>query len=275
MHKTNLKWCIWSGVPFLALWLIGFVVADVIPPPSPDADAESVAAFYAENRDGIRVGFMLTIWAAPLYVVWATAIAVQMKRMRGAPPWLGDLQLLLGGLTVLVFVIPALLIEVAAFRTGRDAEIVQVLSDIAWLQFIGAATVAILQPLIVGIAILSSDGSLIPRWCGYFNIWVTILFAPGPFCVFFQTGPLAWDGLLPWWIPLVVFAVWMVVMMVVIHRSLDRTEQTDAPARLEDPALAAYVDRLVDEKVAKLLGRAGAGSLDGTLSTGPAWSRRR
>ena len=53
---------------------------------------------------------------------------------------------------------------------------------------------------------------IFPRWFGYFNIWAATMFTPGSFNVFFHTGPLAWNGVFAFYIPVAVFAVWCVVV---------------------------------------------------------------
>jgi hypothetical protein len=43
---------------------------------------------------------------------------------------------------------------------------------------------------------------------------------PGTVAVFFHTGPFAWSGILIWYLPLSVFAVWMVVMSILVLRAI-------------------------------------------------------
>jgi hypothetical protein len=165
----------------------------------------------------------------------------------------------LGGLTVLVFMIPALLLEIAAFRPERSPELIQALNDIPWMMFIGMGATAILQPFVVGVVILQDRAVLqgadavpvFPRWVGFFNIWTAILFLPGPFCVFFKTGPLAWDGLFTWWIPFVLFAAWMVVMIVMTAKAI-RTDDCGSPPL--DPELEARINAIVDARINTLRG---------------------
>lgn len=262
MRATTLRWLNWSGWAFLLLWLIGFVFfAHVVPPPSPNENAEEIAGFYRAHTGGIRFGLMLTLFASPLYASWSAALAAQMKRVRAAHPVMADLQLVLGGLTVLVFMIPALLLEIAAFRPERSAETIQALNDIPWMMFIGMGATAILQPFVVGVVILQdrhASAPVFPRWVGYFNVWTAILFLPGPLCVFFKTGPLAWDGLFTWWIPFVLFAAWMVVMIVMVGRAIS-TDTGDGPAADPDTgtdadALERRVNALVDARMNALKG---------------------
>lgn len=253
MHAATLRWLNWSGVIFILGWLIGFVFfAQLVPPPSPDDSAETVAQVFADNRFGVQFGMMLTLFVSPFYASWAAALAAQMKRIRGAHPVMADLQLVLGGLTVLVFMIPALLLEIAAFRADRSPEVVQTLDDIAWMMFIAMGAVAILQPFVVGVVILQQrkeDEQVLPRWSGYFSVWTAILFLPGPACVYFKTGLMAWDGMLPWWIPFIVFTAWVVVMMAVVHQSIGRGCSSRGRIAELDPELRGAIDQLIDNRI--------------------------
>jgi len=62
-----------------------------------------------------------------------------------------------------------------------DPGSVQILSDYAWLSFVGAWPTAILQSLAIGICILAGEGTqaVYPRWVGYLNLWMSGLYAPG------------------------------------------------------------------------------------------------
>lgn len=85
------------------------------------------------------------------------------------------------------------------------------------------------QGLAIALCILRDDSSdpLFPRWAGYFNIWVFLLFLPSLLTYFFKTGPFAWNGLFVWWIPLAVFGTWFIVMTVLMLRSVDRQNNLD------------------------------------------------
>jgi hypothetical protein len=252
MHRITLQFCNWSGALFVLMWAVGFVCfAHVVPPPSPSESATQIAEFYRGNTLGIRFGLLLTLYVSPLYASWAAAISAQMKRMPGVHPVLADLQLVLGGLTVLVFMIPALLLEVAAFRPDRAPEIIQALNDIPWLMFIAMGATAILQPAVIAVAIFLDRGEepIFPRWAGYFNVWTVVLFLPGPLCVFFKTGPLAWDGIFPWWIPFIVFCVWMVVMIFLVSRSINRCASAGVTPTIVNSELGQQITQIVDTKI--------------------------
>jgi hypothetical protein len=47
------------------------------------------------------------------------------------------------------------------------------------------------------------------------------MFTPGSFNMFFKTGPLAWDGLVGFYMPIAVFAIWMPVVSWALLKAVD------------------------------------------------------
>ena len=70
------------------------------------------------------------------------------------------------------------------------------------------------QMLIVAIVVLqdSREDPLLPRWSAYLNIWAALGIAPGSLVVFTHTGPVAWNGVIAFWLLCVAFITWMAVM---------------------------------------------------------------
>ncbi len=81
-----------------------------------------------------------------------------------------------------------------------------------------------------GIAVLLDrrEKPIFPRWLGYYNLWVALMFMPGTFNVFFHDGPLAWNGIIAWYMPLAVFASWLIINPIFLSRAVD-TMADDAP----------------------------------------------
>ena len=75
---------------------------------------------------------------------------------------------------------------------------------------------ATIQALSIAVPILLDKTSPppIPRWVGYANLWLGILFVPGMLVVMWKTGPFAWNGLLSFWIPAAFFVVWLILLTV-------------------------------------------------------------
>lgn len=60
---------------------------------------------------------------------------------------------------------------------------------------------------------------LLPRWAAYLNIWAAFGVAAGSFVPFAKTGPVAWNGILAWYLLCVSFFIWMVTMAWLMLRS--------------------------------------------------------
>jgi hypothetical protein len=219
------KLCLWGGPAAMILFIIGFVlVGGLVPPPAPSDNATKIARFYADNRTGIRAGLALTMVAGALTAPFVAVITLQMRRIEGEFSPFALTQFGTGMLGVLLFSLPVMIMQAAVFRPDRDPQIILAIHDIGWIMLIGTYCCVFVQCLAVGACIFSDAAERIyPRWLGYFNIWVALLFLPGSLLYFFKTGPFAWNGLFVWWIPLSVFFGWFVVMFVMTMKSLNRT----------------------------------------------------
>jgi hypothetical protein len=208
---------------FVVLFTLGWwVIASYVPPMLPTLTAEEVSSFYQSNTGAIRFGLMLTMISAALTAPWVAVIAVQMKRIEGDFPVLTYAQLVAGAVGIIILLVPPMIWTAAAFRPDRDPELIRLLNDLAWLMFIMTFSPAFIQNLVIGLAIFSDKNETLvfPRWLGYFNIWVAILFIPGGLITFFKTGPFAWNGLLAFWVPLWIFFAWFFVMFAALLKTI-------------------------------------------------------
>lgn len=205
----------WSGLVFLLLFGMGFwVTAHFIPPPSPALDAERIAAFYRESGSAIRIGMVIAMTSAGFFVPWVAVISLQMARMKGASSVLPIIQAVAGAGTVMIILVPAVFWLTAAFRAERAPELVQLLNDLGWIMLVATFPVPMMQLFAIGIGAMSDQRPqpVLPRWAGYFNLWMGSLFIPGALIVFFKSGPFAWSGLIGFYIPVAAFALWFAVM---------------------------------------------------------------
>lgn len=225
MSIRGQRLCAWSAPLFLAIWIPGYwLLADLVPPPAPSLSSAELAAIFRANTTGIRVGLLMSMFASALLGPFAAVITVQMRRIEGRFSPLAYTQLALGVLIVLLFIFPMMFLETAAYRPDRNPDEIRVLSDIAWMGFIGAWFTVFFQWLSIGLAILWDDRPqpVFPRWAGYVNLWVAFLSVPGSLIYFFKDGPGAWNGVFCWWIPATVFVIWLVSMTAVLLRAISR-----------------------------------------------------
>lgn len=222
--KTQLV-CAFSGVLFVTLITIGWILlAGLVPPHTPTMDAGAVAAFYNLDTGYVRFGLLLAMFSASLSIPWIAVIALYMQRMEGNFPVLTYTQIVAGAATIFALTLPFVIWTVAAFRPERAPELIQLMNDFGWILLIMTFPMFFIQLVAIGFAVLNDPGAepVFPRWTGYFNIWVAILFIPGGLLTFFKTGPFAWDGLLAFWLPLTVFFVWYLAMFVVLVKAIRR-----------------------------------------------------
>lgn len=231
MSIRTQRLCVWAGPLMMVFWMIGFAgFAGFVPPPSPQSSAEQIAAMFREHTTAIRFGLLLSVIGTPLLAPFFTVIFVQMKRIEGRHTPLAHIQLTLGGLLVLAFYFPLMILQTAAYRPDRPAETILALDDLGWMMFVGVVTITVLQLICIGAAIFGDKRAdpVFPRWSAYFNIWVGILFFPGSLILFFKDGPLAWNGVFTWWVPLSAFAIWLVGMAALLLKAIAQQAREEA-----------------------------------------------
>lgn len=199
-----------------------WLLAHFVPPPSPALGAEEIAAMFRGNTTGIRTGMILMIMGSALWAPFIAVISAQMSRIEGNPPALAYTQLLCGTLNVAIVLLGAMLWTTAAFRPDRDPQLILLLNDMAWLIVAMPFGPIVVQACAIGIAILGdkSKSPIFPRWLGYLNFWLAFLSVPAGLMTFFKTGPFAWNGLLAFWLPLLIFGIWFNAMIMQVFKAI-------------------------------------------------------
>jgi hypothetical protein len=221
------RFCMWSGPFAMFLFLIGLLFAGFLPPPSPLKDAEEIASIFRGNTTGIRVGMVFVAFAGAFLCAWPAGLAVQLKRIEGRFSPMTYLLVASGALVPLEVIFPAFFWQVASFRVdSRSAESIQTLNDMAWLPICGLIETVFLEALAVAIALLTNSRGLpvFPRWTGYYCLFSAFAFLPASLCIFFKTGPFAWDGVLAWWFVVSMFGLWQLVMTVLALKAINVQE---------------------------------------------------
>lgn len=225
MSRRNALICIWSGPVGFAIFGIGILpLAHFLPPLLPSADAASIAQIYNDNVIGIRLGAILVTLAAALLAPFFAMLAVETKRIEGEVAPLTATQLVTAGIVVVLFLLGALLWTVAAFRPERSPDEIQLLNDLGWILLVTPAPPFFVQTAALGIAILSDKKSapVLPRWSGYLTLWLCVLGLPASLGIMFKTGPFAWNGILAFWLPFSLVAVWIVTMSFAMTSSVKK-----------------------------------------------------
>ncbi len=214
------------------LFTVGFfvgwgLIAGFIPVPSPSRPQDEVVAYYQQHSDRIILGLIITMGSAMLVAPFVLVLSRQLKRIEGPARILGPVQTFGGTVTSAVLVVCCLIFLAAAFRPERDPDITLLLNDLGFTMFIGPYAPAVGQCLAVAFAVFSDRRAepLLPRWVGYVNVWIAVMFLPGPLLFFFMDGPFAWNGIVVFWLPAVTFGLWFYVMAWVIVGAVRRERE--------------------------------------------------
>lgn len=216
-------WSLYSVFGFIALFLIGWVLlARMVPPPSPADNPEQIGRFFRDHLFGIRVGMVLSLFASALLLPWGGAICAQMVRVEGPRAPLAWAWAAAQGCVVIEFVYPCAFWLMAAFRPD-DAGRVQTFDDLGWLPFLGIVCTGMFQMVALAVITLRDPRAepVYPRWFSYFQLWCALGVGLTFGVWIFKTGPLAWDGLIGFWIPVTVYFVWVVVTTIMTGRAIN------------------------------------------------------
>ncbi|AKK25457.1 hypothetical protein [Mycobacterium sp. EPa45] len=215
----------WTFVGAGVYGVVFFFLLHMFPPPSAQWSADQVREFYTQHNTSIRVGAVVMSWASAFVIPLAIVLALQMHRQeRSAQPvWtvLGAA----GGVMLSIFVVlPPIFWGVAAFKPDRPAEVTAVLHELGLLTFVTTDQYFVF--LFVALTVLCMMPKPVehwpfPRWFGYFTAWTALAIEAGAVAYLTRTGPMAWNGLLAFWLPTFAFFGWMVVAAVFLFKSLN------------------------------------------------------
>ncbi|RDH77161.1 hypothetical protein DVS77_17180 [Mycolicibacterium moriokaense] len=234
----------------IALWVTGVSLVVLLiayaafpgfwPPMSPRTPAADVAAFYRDNTAWIRLSMVTFNLFGVMFLPLFCVVVVQMKRMTTQSQVFAYcyLSATVSGSTI--FALASVFFATAAFRPDRDADLTQVLNDLGWIVFVAPVGMALAQNLMLALAIYHDTAAervaepVFPRWVGHFSVFVMVAMAPSAASVMFDSGPLAWNGLVSFWLRNVAFLLFVVVMLAMCRRAIRR--QAVDEGLLEEPA---------------------------------------
>jgi hypothetical protein len=212
VSAANQRAMAWAGVVGIGILLIGqWAIAGFVPPPGPQDSVGEIVSTYVDDHDRIRIGLIIAVAGATLFLPWTVAIAAQMKRIEGSLAPLSWLQVALGACLVIEFYVPTMIWQAAAFRPDLDPEVTYRLHDLGSITFVALPWTAALQAVILGVAILQDrhEQPVFPRWLAYLSFWAAFGFLFGSLNPLAHDGPVAWSGILAWWLGLSIFGAWI------------------------------------------------------------------
>jgi hypothetical protein len=212
----------WSGMIWVAMLFLGwFVIGGFFPLHRPSAGAEEIAEFFRGNVNGIRIGMVIVMWSSAFFLPFTATVADFVSRVEGRNGPLTRTVTMAGFANAMLGFYPPLYWLTAAFRPQeRSAEILYLLNDIAWLQFIGG--LSLVMPMFIGVGFAAlldqSPTPTFPRWAGFACFLGFVLMLPDQLLFFFHTGPFAWNGLISFWLPIPVFSSVFIMFFFFLRR---------------------------------------------------------
>lgn len=224
----------WSLPALAMIWISAFFLfPGFIPPLSPTMSADEVAAFYRDpaNLSLIRGSMILFNWFCVGLIPVLTLLVMRIRSMAHRTPILSYCLLGCTAGAPTLFLIANLFWLIAAFRPARAPELTQLFNDLAWVAFTTGVPFLIAQSVILALAIYLDrrDRPVFRPWVAHFNLLIAAALAPAAFAGLALDGPLAWDGLLSFWVKNSAIAVWILVMGVVLGRDIHR-RRAEVPA---------------------------------------------
>jgi hypothetical protein len=225
VNTTDQRICLWLVPAFGALLVVAFwIFPGFFPPMSPAMTAEEVATFYRDHVGEIRASMIIVNLCGISFIPFFMVIVVQMQRMGNPSRAFAYSYLSAAASGATLFALADLAWLIAAFRPERDPQLTQLLNDLAWIAFITPVGFIIAQNLCLALAIFmdSRQTPVFPRWVGHFNIVAALLMTPGAFAMMFMHGPLAWDGLLAFWVRIGTYCLYLAVMFFVVRATINQ-----------------------------------------------------
>jgi hypothetical protein len=235
---------LWTLPVVAVIWVSAFFLfPGFTHPMSPSMTAAQVAGYYRDpaHLSRIRYSMILFNWFAPGLIPLLMLIVMQVRRMAHRTPILSYCLLACSAGGPAIFLVADVFWLLAAFQPARDPQLTVMFNDLAWMTFTTAVPFLIAQSLFIALAIFLDrpDRPVFRRWVAFFNIAVAAALVPAAFTGLALSGPMAWNGLLPFWVKNIAIAAWIVLMSVALGRNIYRERAEDSAQRAPQEAMAA------------------------------------
>lgn len=216
---------LWALPAMVVIWASAFFLfPGFLHPMSPTMSAEEVAAFYRDETARIRYSMILFNWFGVGLIPTVILLAMQVRKMAHRTPILSYCLIACAGGPPTLFLIANMFWLLGSFRPERSPELTQLLNDLAWVTFTVLVPYLIAQCLVLALAIYwdRREQPVFRPWVAHFNLLIAVALVPAAFGAVTFEGPLAWDGVLSFWVKNTAIAAWIVVMGVVLAQNIRR-----------------------------------------------------
>lgn len=223
--KRELWFAWYVTVAFYSLYsVVFFTLSRTQPPGKPSLAPDQVVVWFADRHTGLLVGFALIFVLGGFSATALALITYTIRRMSVSRAFAYSYLILYAIAAIPGFLFICVAMTVGAMRPDRAPALQQWLYDLGFLSFSGTMGVFLVGSLIWMTAILLDENRVFPRWFGYLNLCnalTEVVIAPS---WIFHRGVLAWNGVIAWWIDVVVFGFYTVVFISLLRNVIRRED---------------------------------------------------
>lgn len=234
------------GISLILASIYGYAFVSLMgffPLPSPSLGADDVVRLYTDHNLRFRIGIALMLITGGWFTVWSVVVALQMARDElGVPKWA---LLYTIGAVFQSFTLgyPPVIWGLCAFSVERSPELTLVMHQFGFLAYI---TPVAWYPFIIASVVMVSfspkkdpGNSAFPRWLGWLTLWSGVSAELGFAAILFKSGPFAWNGLFPFYLPCITYAMWLSANSYTLFRAIRRQSSAELEPNLTDATMAA------------------------------------
>jgi hypothetical protein len=222
-------WIAWySMIVFYNVFVIVFfILTHAQPPPHASWSDAQVVFWFNHDHNGLLTGFAIMFASTALTVPANALIAYSIRRMSVSRAFAYSYLVLYSLAALPGMLLLCVVLSVGALRPHRDPALLHWLYDFAFLSYIGTMGIFLIGSLIWMLAILLDKNRVLPKWFGYLNLCNALTEVVVSPAWIFHRGVLDWNGLISWWINMVVFGVYTGVFMLLLRNLIRREDFGD------------------------------------------------
>lgn len=225
---------LWCNLIFVALTAVGWLgIAHFFAPAPADLGLDATKEWFTEtHRWGTIIGCSIFYIASGLLTPGSVQFGLMLAKIEGRRPVMSITTAVCGVFISLIVFLNCCAWIVAAYRPEAGADVIQAWYDWAWMAFLLGWIYLAIEMVATGIVELMDDRPepMIPRWFTWLTFAgaASLFFAAGP--AFFKSGPFAYHGLLAFYLPVFVWAGYLIVTTCFMLKELEREAATSVPA---------------------------------------------
>lgn len=231
-HNPKLElWLAWYAIVvfYNIFGIVFFVITRTQPPPKAWWDLPRIVQWFGDNHTGLLVGFGIMFLIGALCIASTALIVYSIRRMSVSPAFAYSYLILYSLAAVPGMLLTCIALVVGALRPDRDPKLMGLLYDMGFLSFSGTMGIFLIGSVIWAIAILLDKNGILPKWFGYFNICNALTEVVVATCCIMKSGPFAWNGVIAFYINMVVFGIYTGAFITLLKKMIEHQEDSDLP----------------------------------------------